>query len=477
VRTLRSIMNRTEPKANLISLENTITSGGDERIELIHDGLNKYHINPCDNQGVFNRGTCTCSVLTDEAKERVSYLFNGFKDETISFEEVRKEQVKSLKRLLKNVDFNYNVFFAPSGSDLCYYPILFSKLINPNKPIMSLVTCPEELGSGSAMANQGQFFSEKNQILPNVVKGDSVNPDISVEYKSFNARDEAGVILDHHESIKSTIRKYKDDYSIIGNLVIGSKSGIEDNISIIEECQEDVLWVVDLCQLRTSRDLLQKLLKLNCLVMVTGSKFYQSPPFCGALLVPEKINTALAHSKPETWGFDKVYTKYDFPTELGELREKFIDYKNYGLLLRWECAVTEMKLLSNYKESVVNVTISRWNQHMTELLLDSPYFDLMLDQEKTNSSIISFRVKVNGAYLSHEQLQTLHKAIVNEPPPLLPKFRKLIIGQPVAYGDNSFIRFAIGSHNVRKLLDNDMDLTNDTRLVETIERLIKERRY
>ena len=477
MRTLRSIMNRTEPKANLISLENTITSGGDERIELIHDGLNKYHINPCDNQGVFNRGTCTCSVLTDEAKERVSYLFNGFKDETISFEEVRKEQVKSLKRLLKNVDFNYNVFFAPSGSDLCYYPILFSKLINPNKPIMSLVTCPEELGSGSAMANQGQFFSEKNQILPNVVKGESVNPDISIEYKSFNARDEAGVILDHHESIKSTIRKYKDDYSIIGNLVIGSKSGIEDNISIIEECQEDVLWVVDLCQLRTSRDLLQKLLKLNCLVMVTGSKFYQSPPFCGALLVPEKINTALAHSKPETWGFDKVYTKYDFPTELGELREKFIDYKNYGLLLRWECAVTEMKLLSNYKESVVNVTISRWNQHMTELLLDSPYFDLMLDQEKTNSSIISFRVKVNGAYLSHEQLQTLHKAIVNEPPPLLPKFRKLIIGQPVAYGDNSFIRFAIGSHNVRKLLDNDMDLTNDTRLVETIERLIKERRY
>lgn len=470
-------MQSTQIDTGLESLEKTITSGGDERIELIHNGLNKYHINPCDNKDVFNRGTCTCSVFTDEAHERVSYLFDGFQNGSISFEEVRTEQVKNLKRLLNNVDLNYHIFFAPSGSDLCYYPLLFSKLISSDKPIMSLVTCPEELGSGSAMANQGLFFSEKNQLLPAVTKGTPVNPELTVEYKSFNARDQHGVILDHHEAIKDTIRQYKDEYTIIGNLVIGSKSGIEDNISIIEECSEDVLWVVDLCQLRTSRELLQKLLKLNCIVMITGSKFYQSPPFCGALLVSDTINEKLDRAEPKTWGFEKVYTKYDFPTELKALRNQFADYKNYGLLLRWECAIVEMNLLSEYKESAANLTISRWNQHITELLNASPYFDLMRDQEKTNSSIISFRVKVDGTYLSHDQLQTLHKAIVTEQSPLLPQYRKLIIGQPVAYGDNSFIRFAIGSHNVRQLLDSEMDLSEDTALVQTIEHFIKEGRY
>ena len=470
-------METTEIDTSLVSLEHTITSGGDERIELIHNGLNKYHINPSDNQDVFNRGTCTCSVFTDEAYERVSYLFNGFQKNTIAFEDVRRDQVKSLKRLLNNAELDYHIFFAPSGSDLCYYPLLFSKLMNPDKPIMSLVTCPEELGSGSAMANQGKFFSDKNQILNSVEKGASVNPELTVEYRSFNARDEHGVILDHHEAIKETIARYKDEYTIIGNLVIGSKSGIEDNISIVEECQEDVLWVVDLCQLRTSRDLLQKLLELNCMIMITGSKFYQSPPFCGALLVSDTINDKLAEAKPNTWGFEKVYTKYDFPTELKALREEFIDYKNYGLLLRWESAIVEMNLLNEYKESVVNLAISRWNQHITELLESSPYFHLMRDQEKTNSSIISFRVKVGGDFLSHDQLQTLHKAIVTEPSPLLPQYRKVIIGQPVAYGDNSFVRFAIGSHNVRYLLDHDMDLSEDTLLVQTIEHFIKEARY
>ena len=461
----------------LTSLQDTITSGGDQRIELIYNGLNKYHINPVNNQEVFNRGTCTCSVFTDEALERVSGLFEGFKNGSVTFEEVRTQQVKRLKSLLKKDDLNFNIFFAPSGSYLCYYPLLFSKLINPDKPIMSLVTCPEELGSGSAMANQGLFFSDKNQILPEVTKGAPVNPEISVEYRSFNARDKKGVILDHHEAIKETIDRYKNEYTIIGNLVIGSKSGIEDNISIVEECKEDVLWVMDLCQLRTSRDLLQKLLELNCVIMITGSKFYQSPPFCGALLVPDSINEKLAKAKPNTWGFDKVYTKYDFPTELHDLREEFVDYKNYGLLLRWESAIVEMNLLNEYKESVVNLTISRWNQHITDLLQESSYFDLMRDQEKTNSSIISFRVKVDDRYLTHEELQKLHETIVTEPSPFLPNYRKLIIGQPVAYVDNSFIRLAIGSHNVRQLLDNDMDLTKDTLLVQTIEHFIKEKRY
>ena len=42
---------------------NDIVKGGDERITLNENGLNKYHGNPLIYESVFNRGSCTMSNL------------------------------------------------------------------------------------------------------------------------------------------------------------------------------------------------------------------------------------------------------------------------------------------------------------------------------------------------------------------------------------------------------------------------------
>ena len=55
---------------------------------------------------------------------------------------------------------DFDIFYAPSGSDLCYFPIMFSRIINPDKKIFSVVTCPEELGTGSNTAIKGEYFLE-----------------------------------------------------------------------------------------------------------------------------------------------------------------------------------------------------------------------------------------------------------------------------------------------------------------------------
>ena len=101
-------------------------------------------------------------------------------------------------------------------------------------------------------------------------------------------------------------------------------------------------------------------------------------------------------------------------------------------------------------------------------------FELMSDQDKTNKSIISFRVKHGGEYLSHDELKSLYKRICLEGHRWMPKYELITIGQPVAYAAGSFLRLALGSFNVRKLIDRELDLRDDTQLLDTLRIILND---
>lgn len=255
------------------SFEKSICAGGDERIELLENGLNKYFVNPVSGMKYFNRGSCTANVLTDQARVHVESVYNDLMAGKKDFQDVRNDQAQALKTILGD-DVEYEVFMAPSGSDLCYYSLLFANLLKPRKPIYNIVTCPEELGTGSLTANSGQYFGTKTQILDSVEKGKKLSPNLHVVTESFPARDSEGKVLDHTQKIKASIERNKNEFTIMVNLVVGSKSGIEDNISIIDElADEDIIWVVDLCQLRASKTLIKELIEKNCFILTTDATF------------------------------------------------------------------------------------------------------------------------------------------------------------------------------------------------------------
>ena len=58
---------------------NDIVKGGDERIKLKDNGLNKYHGNPLIYESVFNRGSCTMSNLNLDSKRAVDKMLNRLK--------------------------------------------------------------------------------------------------------------------------------------------------------------------------------------------------------------------------------------------------------------------------------------------------------------------------------------------------------------------------------------------------------------
>ena len=454
-----------------------IVKGGDERISLNQHGLNKYHGNPLIYEGVFNRGSCTMSNLNVDSKRAVNKMLNRLKVE--DYDKLLDEQQKQLKKLInKKPEHDFDIFYAPSGSDLCYFPIMFSRIMNPDKPIFSVVTCPEELGTGSNTAILGKYFFGTNQFEENVEKGDQIHPDVNIIQQAFPARDEEGNILNHKTKILELIDQKSKDHQVIANLVIGSKSGIVDNISMIPRANSDVFWVIDVCQMRTTPKLINSLIRLNCMVLLTGSKFYQSPPFCGAILVPKTISSKLKNiSDKAVEPFKTIFSTSDIPVEHPVLRNKFRANENYGTLLRWECAISEMKLLSFYGEDMVTTAIDRWNAFViSQLQLNADYFDLMPDQSITNRSIISFNVKhPDGLLLSDEELRVLYMEICAKERDDLNEYKKIIIGQPVKYENMSFIRLALGSFNVRRLIASDFDFSYDKKLIQIIIKELKKR--
>ncbi|MEO1435805.1 MAG: hypothetical protein AAFV80_09740, partial [Bacteroidota bacterium] len=430
----------------------------------------KYWIDPT-NAELINRGSCTCNAITKEGEQVVQQLLNQDLENTQQFECLLNEQRLKLKDLL-NFDGTdqFELFFAPSGTDLVFFPLVISQILNPGKPILNVVSCPEELGSGTVLASQGLYHADYNQFEESLPKGTVVVPDLPIEMLSLDARSKDGSIINHNAFIKEQIEAYPD-HSIIMNLVYGSKSGIEDNLNIIDEIdRKDIIWTVDMCQFRHSRQIIHRLLDRDALVYLTGSKFYQAPPFCGAMLLSKPFFERLvAADWSPVEAFSRIFSAYDFP-EVIRQNTQLPKRKNISLLLRWACAIEEITRFKATDADLVNEIIERWNTFTNTRLAASDYFELMPDQRFTNDTIISFRVKKDGRYLNHAELKQIHKAVATDG--LNPEigFRNVFIGQPVAYGDRSFLRLAIGANNIQTFIrDDERDFEMDRKVIEFIE--------
>lgn len=451
-----------------------LTSGCDERIFLRPEtDANKYHLNPLKYEGLFHRGSCTCGTLTPSGHETARDFLATYSDAT--HDAMVKDQAKRLQALLRaSEEDQFHVYFGPSGSDMMYLPLLFQAMLHPGQEIINIVSCPEELGSGSKAAAENAYYAEWNQFGARIPMGEQVSEEIQARVHFLDARAESGHIVDRKQAIRDLIAKHPGQ-PLVGNLVFGSKSGIKDDLAIIDEFREGVMWVVDMCQFRTDRTLIHDLIGKGVMIMVTGSKFYQAPPFCGALLVPKQW-TAMLATKPAqvAKGFEHLFTAYDFPTALPAVREQLPAFKNVGLRLRWEIALREMEAYMAFSQDEANGLIRRWSQVVTGRLAQSDYFRLMPNIELTNDSIVSFMVLVQGRALNNAELKKLFDYLVLSRHEGLRDYDRIFLGQPVQYGEKSFIRLAIGSYSVRKqLAKKQFDPTNDLQIIALIERAVK----
>lgn len=466
---------KTNPQITAQMLLEALTQGSDERIHIHPETKrNKYHLNPTEYQSLLQRGSCTANVLTPSGAAVAHDFLKKY--EHLSYESLLESQSHRLRELVQS-EFRdpFDVFFAPSGSDLVYYPLMFQRLLNPDRRLINIVSCPQELGSGSLYASEGKFYGQYNQFGESTLKGEVVDPIHDVDVRYLSARDQDGTVLDRTHAFKRLIDE-NPEAAIVGSLVLGSKSGIKDDLKIIESSDE-TMWVVDLCQFRVDHTLIHKLLERGVLVMLTGSKFFQAPPFCAAMLVPrtwcERLRAVEDVSAVSP--FAELFSAYDLPWYMTNLRSQLAQRENRGLRLRWEIALDEMESYSAWSFDETEAVINTWSDQVMRRLDTSPYFELMPDQLKTNPSIISFQVWTRERALNHSELKTLFEVICTaEHEGFDDEIKRVFFGQPVAYGDKSFIRFAIGSYSIRRFLERgQIDLANDERLIELLEEYVE----
>ena len=475
------------------SLLGILVRGCDERIFLREkSNANKYHLNPVEYANLLQRGSCTCNLLTPDGHKVADAFLESYNQKT--YQDIVINQMSRIQSVLSlNIDNNkiadFDVVFGPSGSDMMYIPLLFKSMMEGKDcKIVNIITCPDELGSGSVPAGELKYYAKYNQMGEDIPIAEYIeNTGATIEAVHIAAREsEEGIITDRKPELREILNKYKnttDEKGVVVNLVYASKSGIIDDLSIIDEYLEESIsnkftFVVDMCQFRVDMEIVHSLLKKNVSVMITTSKFFQAPPFCGALLVPslllEKISSLdAAFCAP---AYYRIFSSYDFPPKLTNIGQHLTPYENKGLRVRWEVGLCEMEAYLAYPPAMRDEYIARWKSIIIGRLAQSNTFEIMPNVDDTVPTILSFKVKrVDGSSLSKPELQALFDNLaLNEQQGLRDGYTKVFIGQPVAFGKKAFIRLAIGSANLRQQFESkNYDAHNDIRVIDIIENLAK----
>nr|WP_243444429.1 hypothetical protein [Acetobacter persici] len=188
-----------------------------------------------------------------------------------------------------------HIVLASSGTDVALAVLALSTL--PGQPVTTILTAPEETGSGVPLASHGQHFAQETALGLSVCKGRLVDgfPE-DTTCVALPLRDAQGHLRPEAEVTASCQSEVREQLAqgrrVLLHVLDLSKTGLlAPDLKALEGLcdqypgQLDV--VVDACQARLMPERVQAYLSRGWAVMVTGSKFFTGPPFCGALLLPE----------------------------------------------------------------------------------------------------------------------------------------------------------------------------------------------
>ncbi|HQU16779.1 MAG: hypothetical protein B7Z66_11125 [Chromatiales bacterium 21-64-14] len=130
--------------------------------------------------------------------------------------------------------------------------------------------------------------------------------------------------------------------------------------------------LVDGCQFRLAPATLRAYLDRGFLVALTGSKFITGPSFAGALLVPRDAARRLAAQLPAA-DHPLRLVRGDLPPHWNAA-EHLPAATNFGLLLRWEAALTQLHAFRALPDAAVREFLARFADAVRTRLDTDPVF-------------------------------------------------------------------------------------------------------
>ncbi|KAK0649772.1 hypothetical protein B0T16DRAFT_457151 [Cercophora newfieldiana] len=495
-----------------------LTEGGDERLHISASG-NKYFCPPYPVPDAVIRGTCTCSPPSrnafNAACARLNDIWNGVESLDDAFDDTRRRISAALALRTR-----HHIILHPSGTDAEFTPLLIAtaaaKSLNCSG-VINVVVGVGEVGSNTPNAAGGNHFSE---YVPIGGSTKTITPDTLVRDTSdslpegttvleLKARLPNGSMLPDFDAlvldaITTADAKSSNPFFIV-HAVDGSKLGSRITTrKMVTDIQallgNRVLIVLDACQGRTESDELDWYLSRGAVVLMTASKFYSAPGFCGMAVVPDSAAGELKEGVvPVPEGLGDYLTQPQVPKALAGLRSALPSKPvNVGLLLRWACGVVEMERVAR-AGGAAREGIRRWVMGVREVI-EREYAWLELMPEVVGegghasqlggvNSIIAFKLLAGEQRtpLMTPALKKIHKFLTADVAGMLPDGASeeersvarlnCFIGQPVDVGDFAVLRLAIGAALAAGLGEDpeflETALREDRRVLDKVGVLLK----
>jgi len=436
-------------------LQVMLAEGGDTRLALDPmTNRSRYGCPTTPDPGVADFGSATASIISPggfaAAKALRQQLAEADAREPRAVTYAR--EIDRLRGDLKNLcgvqDIGgLDLVFAASGTDL---HLIVAELVSGSAaaPTVCINVESRETGSGVPAALSGRHFSGWTALGAPVTEGDAFGGG-GTELIILSARAHDGSLrpAGEVEAELNAVAKTAIDAGrkVLLTVTDASKTGLispglEAVVSLRERLGERIEVLVDACQFRLSPATLRAYLGHGFMVAITGSKFLTGPTFSGALMVPVSVAERLRARLPRA-GLRPYSARAEWPAGW-VAGAALTEAVNYGLLLRWEAALSELRAFRALPESDVDVA-ARGFANAVEARLDAdPRFERLETRPLDRSAIgvgdgwdaaptvFSFMLRHNpaqgGGYLSLAAHQDVYRGLMSQ---------RVRLGQPVLCGE------------------------------------------
>jgi len=272
------------------------------------------------------------------------------------------------------------VIFAASGTDV---HLIAGQLAGDaaSSELLIVMIDPAETGSGVRSALGGHHFSNCAALggvtTPGTaIFGGATAEVVTVACREKNGSPRAATAVDA-EVEALVVNAVADGRRVLLNLVDVSKTGIiAPSVYCALELRQrfptafDVL--VDACQFRLAPSTLRAYLENGFWVALTGSKFVGGPAFSGVLLLPSDASRRL-----RTHVLSPALGAYSARAEWPQGwtgRHSLPNTANYGLLLRWEAALAELRSFRSLPETAITDFLEVFAESIRRRLSADPLF-------------------------------------------------------------------------------------------------------
>ncbi len=432
-----------------LALDTLLASGGDERLALDPvTGLNRYGCAPRPRPEVIGFASCTASSLSPAAFDAAARTQRGLIQAALTAgaeQAVAAASIAAEAEILAHFDVTdiAEAVLAASGTDAALIVTGLLAAEQPSIGLTSVLVSPAETGSGVPEAVQGRHFAGSAPSGSKVAKGSVLEGlDQGLRLVTVALRDPAGDPVSAGRvarSCEAAIAAALPQGRVVLHAIDGSKTGLTapDRPTLLRLAKRfgrSLDIVVDACQARIEPALVRWYLQQGFPVLVTGSKFFAAPGFCGAVLFPRARLARIAATGLVPGGL-APYARLDDGVGSRQCP---------GLLLRWTAALHDMARFRDLPVDEIGHRLDRLGASVGAALGQDGRFRLIAASRpdgmgwSDRRSVFTFAVRGKDGWMDAAGLRPIYMALHDDLSHTLSGRQEAAwqcqIGQPVQLG-------------------------------------------